>query len=68
VDGCARKQNILRGAMIGDRKNQNSKHQAPSSREAPKFKHQTTSEGLPSFWILVLDASLELGAWSLVLI
>src|SRR5215468_1513115 len=35
-----------------------SKHQAPSSREAPNFKHQAV-------WMLELGVSLELGAWIL---
>src|ERR1051325_7348658 len=45
---------------------ENSKFQAPSSRKAPNTKLQTTSAA--GVWSLVFGASLELGAWNLVLL
>src|SRR5258707_86941 len=45
---------------------ENSKFQAPTSRESPSFKHQT------SFWqaigALMFEYSLELGCWCLELL
>src|SRR2546423_2919065 len=47
---------------------ENSKHQAPSSREAPNIKLQERHhEPLPFLWSLVIGISLVLGAWNLEL-
>src|SRR5438552_9685401 len=48
--------------------NRSTKHQAPSSREAPTFKPKfPCGDAAPATWDLLLGASLELGAWCLVL-
>src|SRR5256885_2568483 len=45
-----------------------SKHQAPSTKEAPSTKHQKAdSDRHLDLWSLKFGASLELGAWSLEL-
>ena len=43
------------------------KHQAPSTKEAPSTKHQRADAHEPHLWSLKFGASLELGAWSLEL-
>jgi hypothetical protein len=43
-----------------------SKHQRPNSREAPNFKFQKPASDC-GVWNLVIEVSLELGAWNLEL-
>ncbi len=44
--------------------NENTKNQAPNTKEAPNLKLQYT-ERAPVVWNLVLGISLELGVWGL---
>src|SRR5204863_1380512 len=51
-------------AKCGDQRAGSTKHQNPSSKEAPIFKHQISKRRT---WSLVFAVSLVLGAWCLVL-
>jgi hypothetical protein len=48
-------------------KERSSKHQAPTSREAPNFKLQNIVGYVQHFGDLELEISLELGGWCLEL-
>src|ERR1041385_8013962 len=54
----------MRHGKMAERRNESSKHQHPSTREAPNSNHQPRQRMGIEIWNRVLPWCLDVGAWS----